>query len=70
MSQPPPPCPMCGHARKSKRRGPGDYFCQVHGLYDDEPNEGGDFSADPSRRMQRQEARAQKHRNRYQDRFR
>jgi DNA-directed RNA polymerase subunit RPC12/RpoP len=37
---------------------PGEYVCSHCGTeFDDNPNEGGDYSADPSKRMERAEAR-------------
>lgn len=54
--------PNCGR-RKTVRvvaadKGGSEYFCSHCGThFDDNPNEGGDVYADPSKRMERAEAR-------------
>ena len=59
-----PRCPMCGSKRASVVEG-GLYRCaKCDGLFDDDPDEGGDYSFDPTRRMQCQEAREQRRRTR------
>lgn len=51
-----PPCPMCGHARNSIPQGePGLFICKRHGLYDNRPDEGGDFHTDPEKNAERKE---------------
>ncbi len=64
-----PPCPMCGHSRNaSAKRGEVNLFiCSVHGLYDNDPSEGGTHSTfNPGARMEREERRQD---NRARDRF-
>lgn len=51
-----PPCPMCGHNRHSWTHGREEYYCSKHGIYDNDPDEGGSHFADPSRRIEKQEA--------------
>lgn len=52
-----PPCPSC-NTNKGARAQSGYYRCgKCGGLYDSEPNEGGDVHADPSRRMELRERR-------------
>jgi len=61
---------MCGHNRKSDaKRGEDNLFiCSIHGLYDSNPNEGGDYADHrPDIRIEREERRQQ---NRAQDRLR
>ena len=56
-----PDCPSCGDNRAVYAEPTGYYCrtCQV--VFDDDPNEGGDYSShDPSWRMQREEARAER----------
>ena len=54
-----PPCPLCRTNAKVKRMGPKEYICKrCKGLFDSDPNEGGDYSSyDPSARIERQEWR-------------
>jgi len=49
-----PKCPRCG--RPSKLIGTNLYRCTYGcGLHDDEPDEGGSYSTDPTRRIENQE---------------
>ena len=59
-------CPRCG--RKQPYQSPDSiYWCtSCRGQFDDDPTEGGDYSADPSRRAER----AEEERIRRQDRTR
>ena len=68
-----PACPMCGHNRNaSAKRGEENLFiCSVHGLYDGNPNEGGDYADHrPDIRIEREERAQQRQRERAHDRFR
>jgi len=57
-----PPCPRCGEKRASEIEA-GLYRCaNCDGMFDDDPDEGGDYGWEPSRRMQRQESREQRRR--------
>lgn len=60
----PPRCPLCNSA--GKRRLDGDYQCTgCGGLYDGDPDEGGDYhSRDVARRMEREESRRERRRAR------
>ena len=60
-----PDCPNCGSARHVYEEGERNYFCTLcHRAFDDEPDEGGDYSSsDPSWRMQREERRRERERN-------
>ena len=51
-----PKCPKCGRRAPN---GEGDTFWCDHCLmmFDDDPDEGGDYGTDPTRRMMREEAR-------------
>ncbi|WP_425618083.1 hypothetical protein NA78x_001776 [Anatilimnocola sp. NA78] len=65
-----PPCPMCGHSRNATaQRGDRSsyFFCSVHGLYDDKPDEGGDYADHrPDIRIEREERRRENQsRNRF-----
>lgn len=51
-----PPCPMCGKNKHVIVQADG-YCCKIHGLFDDDPNEGGTAYTDPSRRMEKEEER-------------
>jgi hypothetical protein len=55
-----PPCIRCGSRKDVGEAGERRWFC--HGckvLFDEDPDEGGDYSTgDPSRRMEREERRA------------
>jgi hypothetical protein len=50
---PKPKCPVC--ARVGKQIKPGEYRCSLGHLFDANPNEGGDYHADPSKRIERQD---------------
>lgn len=51
-----PPCPRCGTNKHATARRDGLYHCSLHGLYDDDPDEGGTHhNWDPSRRLTREE---------------
>lgn len=52
-----PPCPRCGTARHVTTRGEFYHCGRCDGHFDDTPDEGGDYSADPSRRLERREER-------------
>ena len=54
-----PDCPWCGDARRVYEEGDRDFYClRCHRTFDEDPDEGGDFSQfDPSWRVQREEAR-------------
>lgn len=55
-----PPCPLCGTAKQVHAVGvSGDMFrCgRCGGLFEVDPDEGGDYSSDPSRRMEMAERR-------------
>lgn len=55
-----PPCPVCKTAKQVVRQGVvGDLFLckKCGGIFDSDPSEGGDFHADPSRRIELQERR-------------
>lgn len=52
-----PKCVGCGR-RKSVRRVSDFYRCTMCGVwFDGDPDEGGDYHADPSKRMEKQEER-------------
>jgi ribosomal protein L37AE/L43A len=55
-TNPDPPCPRCGRIASVARQG-GLFYCRAcAALFDDDPNEGGDYSdRDPSARIERQE---------------
>lgn len=62
-----PKCPTCVAAGAVEPRkhviviNSGRLFrCTVHGMFDHTPNEGGDYMADPSARMELAESRAQR----------
>lgn len=50
-------CPKCG--RKQPHMGPAAlYYCKFcSGYFDDDPDEGGDYSNNPTRRLEQQEKR-------------
>lgn len=54
-------CPRCGTAQK-KRQPDAIYYCErCRGQFDDDPDEGGDWSdRDPSWRLERQERRGRR----------
>lgn len=48
-------CPFCNH-RKSVKQKADLYFCtKCFRQFDDDPEEGGDYFADPTKRLERQE---------------
>ena len=55
-------CPRCN--RRQKRQGPDTlYWCEVcRCQFDDDPDEGGDYCTDPTRRIVREEGRRQRSR--------
>ena len=58
-----PKCPACGHRGKPQGVSGDLFFCEYCGMhYDSEPDEGGDYHADPSRRMERREEQAKRRR--------
>lgn len=61
MSEAPkvPPCPVCNKTKHVSRVGSvGDmYRCSDHGLFDNDPNEGGDYGNRPDARLAREERR-------------
>ena len=51
-----PPCPLCRTAVDVVTIGTLEFRCnRCRGLFDNQPNEGGDYFADPSKRLERQE---------------
>jgi ribosomal protein L37AE/L43A len=51
-----PSCPKCGKTRPGLVKG-GRYKCnRCHAIFDQQPNEGGDYHADPAKRMMIAEA--------------
>ena len=56
-----PDCPLCGDHRSVHKEGDRAYFCTFcKAAFDDHPEEGGDYSTDPTRRLQYQEAREER----------
>ena len=57
MSSSVPPCPRCRTAKQSTRHDGDMYYCsRCGGLYDNDPDEGGDYSArNPGIRIEREE---------------
>jgi len=52
-----PKCPKCGDNRRAYESGDREWWCSACGVaFDDHPNEGGDYSDDPTKRIERQEA--------------
>lgn len=48
---------MCARQQPAKT-GDAEYWCPTCGMsFDNDPNEGGDYAADPSRRIERSEER-------------
>jgi hypothetical protein len=63
----PPPCPLCGKRNKVTRTG-AYWHCNNTpdcGLFDDDPDEGGTHSDDPTRRMMRREDARERRRERF-----
>jgi DNA-directed RNA polymerase subunit RPC12/RpoP len=55
--EPTPRCPFCG-SKKTYAEGHRNYFCMsCKRGFDDDPDEGGDYSTDPTRRMEQLERR-------------
>lgn len=53
-----PACIKCGRKRDVGEAGNRRWYChKCNVLFDDEPEEGGDYYRDPSRRMENQESR-------------
>jgi len=48
-----PKCPQC--KRPGKKVSDRRYKCPIHGYFDDMPNEGGDYAANPAKRVERRE---------------
>ena len=61
-------CPRCGTNKHVQVTGYNLYHChQCHGTFDNDPDEGGDYGNNPSRRLEREEERRERraatHRN-------
>jgi hypothetical protein len=51
-----PDCPRCKTNRHAVPNGDRQWFCHgCKGLFDDEPDEGGTYYSDPSKRLEKQE---------------
>ena len=51
-----PQCPWCGRRNQIYPHGEREYWCRrCNRVFDDDPDEGGDYYSDPSRRMERRE---------------
>lgn len=61
-----PACPRCGNNRNSVPNGTRQWYCKrCKGLYDDMPNEGGDYSDfNAGVRLEREERRQERQRER------
>ena len=58
-----PNCIRCGKNRSVYHDGDRNYFCTACKVaFDDQPDEGGDYCVDPTRRIQREEERARRRR--------
>ena len=54
-----PKCPRCNSSRRVYADFERDFWCtSCHMGFDDNPDEGGDYSTDPTRRIEREEAQA------------
>lgn len=54
-------CPRCGTNKHVQVTGYNLYHChQCHGAFDDDPDEGGDYGNNPSRRLEREEERKER----------
>lgn len=53
-----PACPVCKTAAQVKRSGDNFVCGRCHGMFDGDPDEGGTHSDDPTRRIECEEARA------------
>lgn len=61
--EPVPPCPRCGRKNRVYLEGYRNYYCsRCKIVFDDDPDEGGDYSIDPTRRMRQQEEWKQRRR--------
>ncbi len=59
-----PPCPKCGKLDRVYEDGERNWFCTAcKWSFDDDPDEGGDYSNDPTRRIELAEARKASKRN-------
>lgn len=56
-----PSCPKCGTNKRVSTHGQDQFFCgRCKGLFDSDPDEGGDYSdRNPALRMERQERRSE-----------
>lgn len=62
-----PKCPACGHRGKPQGVTKEVFWCDYcGGLYDNEPEEGGDFYTDPSRRLELREEKSNRKASRVQ----
>jgi hypothetical protein len=62
---PPPDCPSCGDNRAVHEEGDRNYYCtNCRKAFDDDPAEGGDYSTDPTRRLELADERAKRKRQR------
>ena len=53
-----PPCPVCNTAKHVVPHDGDAFYCgKCHGCFDAEPDEGGDYFSDPSKRLERVEER-------------
>lgn len=53
-----PPCPVCRTARHVVSHDGDGFFCgKCRGMFDADPDEGGDYFSDPSKRLERSEER-------------
>jgi ribosomal protein L37AE/L43A len=55
--QPKPPCPRCGRKKTVPHDGDCWYCPGCQSVFDNDPDEGGDYFQDPTKRIQRQEER-------------
>lgn len=54
-----PPCPVCRTPKNVQALAGGEFVCkQCRGLFDDRPNEGGDYFENPAKRLERSETRS------------
>jgi hypothetical protein len=53
-----PPCPQCHTANHARPHGNNLFYCgKCGGIYDADPDEGGDYFRDPAKRMEVEERR-------------
>ena len=65
-----PPCPVWGTNKQVNSHGRDEFFCgKCGGLFDSNPDEGGSYYSDPSKRLEKQEERLQIQRQRNQRRY-